>query len=545
MIVDCVADPKPTGDKFEFIELYKTVCSTVNLIGKGERRRPPALQKNATKSTYKEAIKKGAVYLPFNYQDQYVKPLLDNLDLVIAQSKDSSMLENIIGAVYDQSEGSSVTAKVRQLVAAISNLYRTFLRAPTAAKLKIQLQYLMPPLGTFQYEIKDLDDCTPSTLPVDELRLLFGALVGVVILPDSYQKYPVLWSAIVHEVGGHDLLRAHPGILRDLEDGMERLFWYQRGLPKSMRVFLARLWKYWIGEAAADIAGILNMGPSYALSVALYTAVLNRNVMPLIKKKIEQGRGDLGWWTDQNKEMRTRPILRISPPPPSKYDEKGQVILEDLDTHPSDVLRLCVMKGAILGLKYLHSTVKTEYLNLIDRALEIGLTQENCEPRLGNDKCRILGFLQTGADTWIVEKKEVPINLMRSCAVEVGRFVVTETFDTLTRIDDTKQSVQDIVGWTTKQENVARNIRNQLIESNGEGEGLISNSGDDAQLFAGATLALFQNSSKKFFRNVNDRLAEGLQTSFDRDEVWGYPILARTWSPYLGPLVSSSGAIVK
>ena len=553
MSYSCVDDPKRFAvDPEQFVELYQMICRTVPLIDEGKmadkRAEPPWMRKKITRSKCERAIKNGAVYLPFNYQDQYVLPLLANLDLVLAQSKDSSMLENIIGAVFDQSEESTVANEVHQLVAVISNLYRTFLRAPEGKNLKIQLRYVMPPLGTFQYKVT-LDDCTPSILPVDEVRLLFGGLVGVLILPDTFRKFPALWSATVHEVGGHDLLRAHSGILRDLEEGMERLFVCQRGLSRATKTFLALLWKYWIGEAAADIAGILNMGPSYALSVALYTAVLNKQLIPAIKNIVKKQGGPMTQATLESldrteHEMKTRPRLNTSPPPPMRNQE-GEVILDDLDTHPTDVLRMYVMEGAIEGLRDLNWGCKNTYLKSIDDVLKVCLTDRNNKPRQGSDKCNIAGYIQTGPDTWISRRREFGLNLMRSCAKEVGRFVVTEKFDTLTRTDETKQSMQDLVAWTNDREEIVWQIARRLLEVNGEGKGLISNSGDDAQLLAGATLALFKNPGEEFFKNVNSRLAEAFQTSFDRDEVWGYPVLSRQWSPFSGPSASSSRAIVK
>lgn len=521
-----MANAASTTGRFEFTELYKTMFQKANLIGlRGARSVVPwTVGKQAKEIRIASAINDGAIFMPFVYHDAYITPLKQNLSLVIAQTADN-MLENIIGAVYDHAEGSGVVREIHHFLAVISNFYRAFLRAPNSLNTNLNFESPAPPLATFQREMT-LDDPTPCTIPAEEIKLLFGGKVGIVILPSTYRKQPVLWSALAHEVGGHDLLRGDRTILPQLESGISLLFDSIKA-DKRTRHFLRRLWRYWIGEAAADILGILNMGPSYALAVALYTAALNKDLMPSIKGRLSRNLALLELLTNQDREMNNFPILYISPPPVEPPD--------NIDSHPSDVLRLYTMIGAIEKLEGLSQDFKREYIDKIEKAIAISQHPK----KKGNVPLQVIikGYLQTGPDTWeTVEEKDydLTLDLMQQCAIEIGRYVVTAELKVLENKDGKKQTIQALVKWDDEREVIIRKIEELLLAKDETGRPQpqsIVNWGDDAQLLAGATRALLQNPAPEFYDMVNERLAEALDKSFERDEIWGDVILARVWSP--------------
>ena len=513
-----------------FIKLYKMVSAEVNVFdGKDVREKPEWLNaKPDDADALRYAIDHGASYLPASYKDSYIRPLRKNLKLVLAQAK-PSLVANIVGAVYDQGPQSGVTKEIQRFVAVISNLYRTFINAPINKDTNLQFQTFNPPLATFAFEnpVKELP--FPSTLPADEVRLLFLGSVGIVILPSTYRSFPVLWGALAHEVGGHDVLRVDREILPELESSILTLFTQSRDIEPNRREFLRQLWKYWIDEAASDLLGILNMGPSYALACALYAAVFNKQLMPTI---IESYKGDAQrkkTLSDLRDEMDQVPILRSSPPPRFPPD--------NIDTHPPDVLRLYTMIGAIRGLQGLSVQCKEAYVKRIQDLIDLGTSHKNGTPRendKGSTDITIEGYLQIASDVWISINSEngtVPFEIMKECAIEVGRHVVTAELNVLARKTGKWQNVQSWVTWTDEHEKIVETIKNLLLTSGREGPQPIANYGDDAQLLAGATCALFENPDPKFFKTVNELLGHALTKSYERDEVWGNPALARVWRP--------------
>src|SRR5262249_12023821 len=110
----------------------------------------------------------------------------------------------------------------------------------------------VPPLVTYAPTANQ----GPFTLPADSVQDMIGVPIGVVSLPGGYRLHPLLLPALAHECGGHDVLHADPGLLRELAAGAVKL----PHLPKGV----GRLWAGWMDEAASDVYGLLNIGPSFA-----------------------------------------------------------------------------------------------------------------------------------------------------------------------------------------------------------------------------------------------------------------------------------------
>ena len=109
----------------------------------------------------------------------------------------------------------------------------------------------------------------PYTFPGSVTRDL-GCAAGVVSLPAPHADAGLLgWAALGHETAGHEILRAEPGLVAELARAV------RRGLGGG-RNFLARYWSGRIDEAAADVLGILNLGPAAAVGMVGYARALNR-----------------------------------------------------------------------------------------------------------------------------------------------------------------------------------------------------------------------------------------------------------------------------
>jgi hypothetical protein len=101
-------------------------------------------------------------------------------------------------------------------------------------------------------------DFGPYTWPVDATSV-FGARAAVVNLPPSNARKGLLaWAALGHETGGHDILHADTGLQDELAAAI------RQGLA-DLGDDMVEYWSSRIGEAAADVLGILNMGPAAAI----------------------------------------------------------------------------------------------------------------------------------------------------------------------------------------------------------------------------------------------------------------------------------------
>jgi hypothetical protein len=543
--------------------LYIKIADEVRLIGEGHkdggRARMDWLHEDRLykKAELVGAIDSGINDLPYSYRAAFADPLKTNIELVMKQTP-SPYVENLVGAIYDLSDpdylnGTLLFIQLQCFLAVISNFTRTFLSASTRRQAGLgEVTNSLPPLATFKYQTTFPADPGPYIFPADEVRLLFGGTVGVVVLPATYRSHPVLWAGLAHEVAGHDVLRADRELLPELEEGAFDLFTKgQNGIkehrsPRFLTLlnqestesaqFLAQLWRYWIGEAAADALAILNMGPEFALNSLVFTAVFNRQLIPWIIDSLKYG-GDglpteekaarvarLTRLANQQTEMEKIPVLHVSSP------DKGG----DLDNHPSDVLRLWVMIGVIAELRGLDEAIRTNYIKMIEEAISICTTDCAGRARKGNTVVRLRGSLQISSDVWIEAAQSahpgiynsIPLYRMKEYAREVGRYLSTANLKTCSNL-----SIQDLVTWDNSRESIAVEICGRLLRTQAKVEGSINNMGDDAQLLAGATLAAFEDS--QLYADINKRLCEALEISYERDEVWGNSgsALARVWQP--------------
>jgi hypothetical protein len=145
----------------------------------------------------------------------------------------------------------------------VSDLYDGFLSAEDRQGVNPPDLGVVPPLVKWGNP-----SFGPYTWPVDATSA-FGCKAAVVNLPPANsRKGLVAWSALGHETAGHDILHADTGLQAELSEAL------QRNLGR-LGHDLDQYWSSRIDETAADVMGILNLGPAAGIGLVAYFRALN------------------------------------------------------------------------------------------------------------------------------------------------------------------------------------------------------------------------------------------------------------------------------
>jgi hypothetical protein len=424
-----------------------------------------------------DALSGGADLVALALKEAYVGPLEQSVPrLLTALRGDPTTLETLTGAVYQHSD-EEVAPELRRFLAVISNFYRSFLSARQRLRAGFPLVEQAPPMAMFQHEGRN----GPFTLPVDAIEQLIGGKVGVVSLPATYRKDPLIWASLAHETGGHDVLHADEHLLPELRAGVAAMFGgghIDPSHPISSTQLLGALWAYWMDESASDIYGVLNIGPTFGHNLAVFFSAL----------------------LAQGSSSSEKPALRTS----SGADERGL-----LDPHPTDLLRLDLHIGAIQSLQSLSQTTRTEYVSEL-RALSEHLSG-------GATSIELRGVLLLDNGGGIRINTSLPLADMQAAARRVGSFIATARLEALEN-----HSIQDLETWDDADEQTARTIASAIAAGK-----TIVGAGDDAQLLAGTMLALLKDAGR--YEAATEALNQALDESFANDPIWGSPRRDLLW----------------
>jgi len=229
----------------------------------------------ATFVSLRSRLEKARAGFPPAYRQAVVDPLLAKLDglgasgyaRVLAGDPDrvaeAALLLDVAQAVLQRGEGyeARATAALQEVV---SDLYDGFLSEEDRRGVKPPDHGVAAPLVRWGRA-----DAGPYTWPATATALLdVGA--GVVSLPAPNASAGLLaWPALAHETAGHDLLEADAG----LRDELARVV---RGrLATEQLGFVAEYFADRIDETAADVLGVLNMGPAAAIGLVGYFRAVN------------------------------------------------------------------------------------------------------------------------------------------------------------------------------------------------------------------------------------------------------------------------------
>ena len=194
----------------------------------------------------------------------------------------------------------------------------------------------------------------PFTIEADLMMDKLGTPIGMVSLPATYRDHPVLWACLSHEVGGHDVVHADDGLVEEMQ-AKTRALLAPHFLPKAnpdTATLNAMIWSLWMDEAAADVYGVLNMGPSFAINLAGFLAAFGA------KRRGQTEAGD-----------------------PFVSGDSDVLPNKQMEGHPIGLLRLYVAAGAVAALKDLSVARRNDYVTGIEAvaklvaggATEIGL----------------------------------------------------------------------------------------------------------------------------------------------------------------------------
>jgi hypothetical protein len=411
--------------------------------------------------------------LPEPYRTSYAAPLLTALPDVVVQlrqqfdrsteagvpseramSEARAYADTLVGAVRDWGVD-AYHVPLTRFEAVVSNLYRSFLGAEQRARTALPLIETLPPLVTFA----PAADHGPFTVPADRVRMFTGAAIGVVSLPACYAQHPLLWAALAHETGGHDVMHADPGLLEQLTAGVLQL----DGVAPALR----QVWATWMDEVASDVYGILNIGPAFAVSLAAFFSALEAS-------RTAPGEAPHALGT-------VNTILAVS----------GRGLR---DAHPVDLLRLHAAMGAIDALTNLSPTRRAGWLALLDAIATTAAGGATAIDAYDADARAVVQHL--------------PLATMTGAARAVGTYIATARLDALAG-----HSIQDIETWDDTDDTAAANIAAAAATSS------IVAMGDDAQLLAGAVIALLNNPAA--YLQITAQLNAALDDSFLRDPIFG------------------------
>ena len=454
----------------DFRQLFD-VLRAIDLFGDGPPEPPWGTQPDV--QSVQRAIDGAAEGLPLLFEDTYVDPLRTHVPHLLALVEQDPgegrvILETIVAAVYDHGV-EEVAAPLHRFLAVVSNFYRSFLDAERRIRADFPLAEALPPLAMFQHSGRS----GPFTVPVDGTHDLFGAAVGVVSLPSTYRNDPLLWASLAHETGGHDVLHADTDLLPELAGGVRNFF--GGGPVMSGQItgahLLGLLWSYWIDEAASDVYGLLNIGPSFGLNLIVFFAALNARA-----------------------EGSDQPSLRTA---------TGRDPMDILDPHPIDILRPHLAIGVVQSLARLSEEARNAYVQ------DLNMLAELCAP--GVTEVEVVGSLPRRTGGSLPLNVRLPLAPMQDAARRVGAFIASTRLQALGG-----HSIQDLETWDDPDEAAALRIADILTR-----DASAVAAGDDAQLLAGATVAAMNSPGD--YEAITRRLGEALDHSYSTDPYWGTP----------------------
>jgi hypothetical protein len=226
--------------------------------------------------------------------------LNEQMPVAVALSDALLHADTLVGAATAWSDQTTLKA-VQQFAAVVSDLFESFVTKEHDVLERLNLAGKLPPLVTFATEPAR----GPTTLNAQVVRSYCGADISIVSQPACYAEYPVLWGVLAHEVGGHAVTHAIPGLAGELNKTVVR--------AARLSPLGADLWEHWVEEAAADVYALLNVGPSFVLGLAAW--------------------------------------LKMARKPPRFDSAIWFVAGTPEDNHPVDLLRLYTLRGALKEMK--------------------------------------------------------------------------------------------------------------------------------------------------------------------------------------------------
>ncbi len=175
------------------------------------------------------------------------------------RERTAGLMLDIAQAILQNGEGYEAKA-TDAFQEVISDLYDGFLSAADRQGVKEPDYEKIAPLVKWGNP-----DSGPYTWPADATRS-FGLDVAIVNLPPANARRGLCaYAALGHESGGHDILHADEGLLRELGQRVRAAL-----VAAKLPADLATYWSSRIDETASDVLGVLNLGPAAAVGLIAY-----------------------------------------------------------------------------------------------------------------------------------------------------------------------------------------------------------------------------------------------------------------------------------
>ena len=471
----------------DIVNLARIFDQNVDLFGNGPPKPPwgaaPSLE------AFTSAVTEGAKMLPLVYQNEFSEKLLQALPRLTTASQRTPetyesvstkiLTEILMSAVWQHAPACDVTQQLTRFIAVVSGIYSSFLNTKQRTKIGLPKIEVIPPLVRFDVS----GQAGPYTLTSEVVRQRIGSGIAVVSLPSTYRDHPLTWTPLAHETGGHDVTHADPGLLNELGTGVFNLFASVPGATTQQKQ-MGMLWQYWIDETSADVYGLLNSGPAFALSFTAWLMTLRK----------QSGNFSLP-------QIATRTVSSDENP---------------LDTHPTDILRIYLAIGVISSLNSLDETSKAGYIQILEQvALVAAGSATNIE---------ISGSIPSSDDP----RKLEPVSLkgtlqsMGESAKAVGRYIATTPCNAWNG-----RNIQEIRTWDDVSEAQTRKLAASYID----GKRLPEH--DPAIVLSAATIAVLKK--PEIYDLVTKRVNFDLDRIFHNDAYWGLngtpvPVLAKLMS---------------
>lgn len=431
-------------------------------------------------------INDGAAFVPQLYRQGYAAPLNATLPSLLIQLRNASsdeavgLLEPFCAPLYQHADGAIATdvrPELKRFLAVVSNLYRSFLNAKKRIGADVPIVTDIPPLAFFQSNGQQ----GPYTITSETMQKQLGTPVSVVSLPGTYRLDPIIWASLTHEVCGHDVAHADKNLIPELVAGVRSLFnatSFAPNTPLTGDTLSGLVWSYWIDEAVADVYGLLNMGPTFPFNLGAFFSALTHRAF------LEQG---------QTPPPLTSLRTSSGPRDPQHNDNK-------MDEHPTDILRLHLAIGVIESLPSLSSAKRQSYVNDVQSIAQLAAN--------GASTVRLQGLVEVSHTDWRMVNTQIPLQQAQNAARRVGAFIATAQLRALGG-----KSIQDIETWDDTDEDTAANVASRI----GNNQSIVG-AGDDAQLLAGATMAVLARPS--LYDQATQLVNDGLDDSYQRDPIW-------------------------
>ncbi|CAM0117262.1 hypothetical protein [Rhabdochlamydiaceae symbiont of Dictyostelium giganteum] len=204
--------------------------------------------------------------IPPLYRELLINPFYQEIEKGIMSYSNAHLAEVICTAIQQnfalQKEITSLNQSLKALREVVSDLYKKFIVDADGASC-VNKKGKASPVAYWS------EECLSTYAYHPGAPFFPGVKVGIVNVPKRYAEgSAIAWGCLGHEVAGHDILATYPGSRKELEEKIR-----QNLINQNLSLTLEH-WENRVEETAADILGVLNMGPAAAFSLIAFLRIL-------------------------------------------------------------------------------------------------------------------------------------------------------------------------------------------------------------------------------------------------------------------------------